>query len=48
MKYTNKMNSQKGKKTLKPNNKNYLLLLHAKVLQQFTKHKEQRQLDWIY
>ena len=48
VKYSNKMNSQKGKKTLKSNNKNYHLLLHVKVLQQFTKHKEQRQLDWIY
>ena len=49
VKYSNKMNSQKGqKKPLKSNNKNYHLLLHVKALQQFTKHKEQRQLDWIY
>ena len=48
VKYPNKMNSQKGKKALKSNNKNYYLLLHVKVLQLFTKHKEQRQLDWIY
>ena len=48
VKYSNKMNSQKGKKTIKSNNKNCHLLLHVKVLQQFTKHKEQRQLDWIY
>ena len=43
------MNSQKGKKTttLKSNNKNYHLLLHVKVLQQFTKHKEQRQIGFI-
>ena len=48
VKYSNKMNSQKGKKTLKSNNKNYHLLLHIKMLQQFTKYKEQRQLDCIY
>ena len=48
VKYKNKMNSQKRRKTLKSNWKNYYLLLNVKVLQQFTKHKEQRQLDWIY
>ena len=49
VKYSNKMNCQKGQKNpLKSSNKNYHLLLHVKVLQQFTKHKEQRQLDWIY
>ena len=41
VKYTNKIYSQKRKKTLNSNNKNYQLLLHVKVLQQFTKHKEQ-------
>ena len=41
VKYSNKMNSPPPKKTpLKSNNKNYYLLLHVKVLQQFTKHKE--------
>ena len=33
------MSSQTRKKTLKSNDKNYELLLHVKVLQQFTKHK---------
>ena len=38
----------KKKETLKSNNINYQLLLHVKVLKQFIKHKEQRQLDSIY
>ena len=48
VKYSNKMNSQKGKKHKNQikKKKNHLLL-HVKVLQQFTEHKEQT-LDWIY
>ena len=42
VKYSNEMNSQKEKKTLKSNDKNYHLLLHIKVLQQFTENKQQR------
>ena len=33
----------KKEKTLKLDNKNYQLLLHVKLLQQFTKNKEQKQ-----
>ena len=47
VKYTNKMDSQKRKKKASKS-KHYKLLLHVKVLQQLTKHEEQRQLDGIY
>ena len=47
MKYTNKMDSPKRKKKASKS-KHYKLLLHVKVLQQFTKHKDQRQLHGIY
>ena len=46
VKHTNKMNSQKRKK--RHQNQIIKTINYVKVLQQFTKHKEQRQLDGIY